>query len=204
MSGYIIHFDNETELAHYGVKGMKWGKHRRPKTPVELRKEEIDNTPGIDEHTKRIRKWAVDYNYKEDKKAQQKYGLIREDDNGNGFSSSRFIGKHKSAKRPLHTKKYNQGQRNLATLAEEKAEKQLVKNLDSGKKMNKTYNVGLGSKIYFDQDSKGTFTYGTSPRAKRVINRSFNKHINNVESRRPINRGKKMVKSLFNKVKKLF
>lgn len=31
MSGYIIHFDNETELAHYGVKGMKWRKHKSAK-----------------------------------------------------------------------------------------------------------------------------------------------------------------------------
>lgn len=204
MSGYIIHFDNETELAHYGVKGMKWRKHKRPKTPQELRKEEIDNTPGLDKNTKMLRKAAVDYNYEEDKKAFKKYGLVRENPN-DIYSSHRFVSKHKSAKKPLQTKKYRRGQENLATLRGERVEKQLTKNLDSGKKMNKTYKMGPGNaKIYFKQDSRGTLSYAGYGRnrklANKIINKSYNNHINNVESKRPINRGKKLIKKWISKL----
>ena len=47
MSGYIIHFDNDSDLVHYGIKGMKWGK--RKKTPYKnISKKEIINRMDID------------------------------------------------------------------------------------------------------------------------------------------------------------
>lgn len=206
MSGYIIHFDNDNELAHYGIKGMKWGKRRRPKTPQELRKEEIDNTPGLDKNTKALRKWAVDYNAKEDRKALKKYGLVKDNPN-DPYSSHRFVSKHKSAKKPLQTTKYKRGQQNLLTLSGERAEKKLTKALDSGKKMNKTYKVGR-QKIYFKQDSKGSTAETISGTAnishervaQKVIKKAYKNHIKHVENKKPINRGKKLIKKWLKKV----
>lgn len=82
MSGYIIHFDNDSELAHYGVKGMKWGKHKRTVDKNgNIWEEEIGGTGTVYEKigpsTYRINKYETSSKKKSLKPKKQLHGTAR-------------------------------------------------------------------------------------------------------------------------------
>lgn len=79
MSGYIIHFDNETDLVHYGIKGMKWSKHKSAKIDYAKNRKRAFNerkysfTQANINRLGNISKKEINKRYKQDKKSLNYY-----------------------------------------------------------------------------------------------------------------------------------